>query len=162
MRAVVSFPSSEGGNAADHPSSVATNRQSGFISAARSPGTNSCWTVQVLLALLFLFSGTVLIVGPILEPVNEPPIVRFVGVLLVVGALSLILSGYIWIRPTVARRAAVGLMITPLPAAGLMVPTIIAAIVTIRQGLIAKASFPMIMGLLLAFVAYGRWRERNE
>lgn len=120
------------------------------------------WTVQVLLALLFLFFGTALIVGPILEPVDEPPIMRFVGVLLVSGALGLILPGYIWIRPTVTRRAAVGLMITPLAAVGLMVPVIGVTIMKIRERSVARAAFPIIVAILLAFVAYGRWRERNE
>jgi hypothetical protein len=120
------------------------------------------WTVQVLLALLFLFFGTVLIVGPTFEPVDAPPIMRFVGVLLVAGALGLILPGYIWVRPTVTRHAAVGLMITPLAAIGLMLPMIGVTIIRIRQGLLARAFVPIIVGLLLAFVAYGRWRERNE
>lgn len=120
------------------------------------------WTVQVLLALLFLFFGTALIVGPILGPVDEPPIMRFVGVLLVAGALGLILPGYIWIRPAVTRRAAVGLMITPLAAVGLMVPVIGVTIMKIRERSVARAPFPIIVAFLLAFVAYGRWRERNE
>jgi hypothetical protein len=120
------------------------------------------WTVQVLLALLFLVTGTVLIVGPILAPVDESPIMRFVGVVVVLLALGLILPGYIWIRPTVTRRAAVGLMITPLAAVGLMIFMIIEAIGTIRHGLVARAPFFIVVGLLLALVAYGRWYQKNE
>jgi hypothetical protein len=120
------------------------------------------WTVQVLLALLFLFFGTALVVGPIFEPVYKPPIMPFVGMLLVVGALGLILPGCIWIRPTVTRRAAVGLMITPVAAIGLMIPTIGVMITKIRERSIARAPFPIIVALFLGLVAYGRWRERNQ
>jgi DoxX-like family len=114
------------------------------------------WTVQVLLALLFLFFGTVLILGPIGPPVHEPLLppmfYRSLGVLNVLGALGLVLPGYVWIRPSVTRLAAVGLMITMIGA----------TIMKIREGSVARAPFPIIVGLLLAFVAYGRWRERNE
>jgi hypothetical protein len=123
------------------------------------------WIVQVLLALLFLFFGTVLILGPmgplVHEPLLPPMFYRFVGVLNVLGALGLVLPGYVWIRPSVTRLAAVGLMITPLAAVGLMITMIGATIMKIREGSAARAPFPIIVGLLLAFVAYGRWRERK-
>ena len=116
------------------------------------------WIVQVLLALLFLFAGGTKLVLP-LETLAEmsrqsgqTPLpglfVRFLGVLEVLGALGLILPGLLRIRPG----------LTPLAAAGLVIIMIGATVITMASGAVGPALFPLVVGLLAAFVAYGRWR----
>ena len=112
------------------------------------------WIVQGLLAALFLFAGGVKLVTPIEEMLKQMPLalpgwfLRFTGVVEVLGALGLILPGLLGIRPG----------LTPLAAAGLVIVMIGAVIFTILAGDIAMALLPLVVGLLCAFVAYGRWR----
>jgi hypothetical protein len=73
---------------------------------------------------------------------------RFIGVAEVLGALGLILPGLLHIRPG----------LTPLAAAGLLILMLGATIITLMGGDIAPALIPLVIGLLAAFVAYGRWR----
>jgi len=112
------------------------------------------WTVQGLLAFLFLFAGGAKFVmsaeqlsppGPVQLPVL---FIRFIGVCEVLGAIGLILPGLVRIRPG----------LTPLAAAGLVIIMIGATVVTAMSGPLAPALFPLIVGLLAATVAYGRWR----
>ena len=110
------------------------------------------WIVQALLALLFLFTGGMKLVLPIEELTAEMPLpgwfVRFIGVAEVLGALGLILPGLLRIRPG----------LTPLAAAGLVIIMIGATVLTLATMGAAPALFPLVTGLLAAFVAYGRWR----
>jgi uncharacterized membrane protein YphA (DoxX/SURF4 family) len=119
--------------------------------------TYALWIVQVLLALLFLFSGGMKLIIPpdVLASMGSPNqiqlpglLVRFVGVAEVLGALGLILPGLLRVKP----------WLTPLAAAGLVVIMIGAVAVTLASGEVAPAIFPAAVGLLVAFVAYGRWR----
>jgi hypothetical protein len=114
--------------------------------------TYALWIVQVLLALLFLFSGGTKLVLPLdalKGPVALPGLfIRFIGVAEVLGALGLILPGLLRIRPG----------LTPLAAAGLVIIMIGATAVTLAGGAVALALIPLVVGLLAAFVAYGRWR----
>jgi hypothetical protein len=119
--------------------------------------TYALWIVQVLLALLFLFAGGMkLIVSPeALAAMGSPNqialpgwFVRFVGVVEVLGALGLILPGLLRIRP--------GLV--PLAAVGLVVLMIGAIAITFAADGFGAAVPPLVVGLLAAFVAYGRWR----
>jgi hypothetical protein len=73
---------------------------------------------------------------------------RFIGVAEVLGALGLILPGLLHIRPG----------LTPLAAAGLVLIMIGATVVTAAGGQLAPALIPVVVGLLAAFVAFGRWR----
>ena len=86
--------------------------------------------------------------------------VRFLGVAEVLGAIGLILPGLLRIRPG----------LTPLAATGLVIIMIGATVLTL-VGLVGVdvelALIPLVVGLLSAFVAYGRWRvaphrERRE
>lgn len=114
------------------------------------------WIIQVLLALLFLFAGGTKLVLPI-EVLNAqgPPnavhlpdlFIRFIGVVEVLGALGLILPGLFRVKT----------WLTPLAAAGLVIVMIGAAAVSLKIG-VGAAVVPFVTGLLLAFVAYGRWR----
>jgi hypothetical protein len=72
---------------------------------------------------------------------------RFVGVCEVLGAIGLILPTLSRIQPG----------LTPLAAAGLAIIMIDATVVTLMTGGIAMALFPLVVGLLAAFVVYGRW-----
>jgi hypothetical protein len=114
--------------------------------------TYALWIVQGLLALLFLFAGGMKLVLP-LEKMAGPIaflgfFLRFIGVVEVLGALGLILPGLLRIRPG----------LTPLAAAGLVILMIGATVVTLAGGDVAPALIPALVGLLAAFVTYGRWR----
>jgi hypothetical protein len=110
------------------------------------------WGVQGLLALLFLFAGSMKLVLPVEEMTQQlafPGLfIRFIGVCEVLGALGLILPGLSRIRPG----------LTPLAAAGLVVIMIGATASTLAIGGGAGALFPAAVGLLAASVAYGRGR----
>jgi uncharacterized membrane protein YphA (DoxX/SURF4 family) len=110
------------------------------------------WTVQGLLAVLFLFAGISKLVLPIEELTKEiefPELfIRFIGVCEVLGGLGLVLPGLSRIRPG----------LTPLAAAGLVVIMVGATVTTLAIGGGAGALFPFVVGLLLAVVAYGRTR----
>ncbi len=114
--------------------------------------TYALWIVQGLLAALFLFAGGMKLVLPIEELTVEVPLpgllVWFVGVAEVLGALGLILPGLLRIRPD----------LTPLAAAGLVVIMVGAVGVTLATMDAALALIPLVVGLLAALVAYGRWR----
>ncbi|MBI3127630.1 MAG: DoxX family protein [Candidatus Tectomicrobia bacterium] len=110
------------------------------------------WIVQGLLALLFLWAGGMKLVLPLEKlagPVTLPGLfVRFIGVVEVLGALGLLLPGLLGIRTG----------LTPLAAAGLVIIMIGAVGVTLAGGEIAGALISAVVGLLAAFVAWGRWR----
>jgi hypothetical protein len=114
--------------------------------------TYALWIVQGLLAALFLLAGGVKLVLPLEElkgPVELPgPFLRFIGVAEVLGAIGLILPGLLRIRPG----------LTPLAAAGLAVIMIGATVVSLVGRELAAALLSVVVGLLAAFVAYGRWR----
>ena len=73
---------------------------------------------------------------------------RFIGVAEVLGAVGLILPWLLRIRPG----------LTPLAAAGLVLIMTGATVVTLMSGDVVMALFPLVVGILCAFVAYGRWR----
>lgn len=114
--------------------------------------TYALWIVQGLLALLFVWAGGMKLVLPLEQlagPVALPGFfVRFIGVAEVLGGVGLILPGLLRIRPG----------LTPLAAAGLIIIMIGATVITLASGEVAMALIPLVVGLLLAFVAYGRWR----
>ncbi len=116
--------------------------------------TYALWVVQGLLALVFLFAGGVKLVLPLEELTAQMPLplpglfVRFIGVAEVLGALGLLLPGLLRIRPG----------LTPLAAAGLVIIMIGATVLTLAGGEVAPALIPLLVGLLSALVAYGRWR----
>jgi hypothetical protein len=110
------------------------------------------WIVQGLLAALYLFAGGMKLVLPLEElkgPVELPgAFLRFIGVAEVLGALGLLLPGLLRIKPG----------LTPLAAAGLVVIMLGATGIGLMIGDIAMTLIPLAVGLLAAFVAYGRWR----
>src|SRR5947209_10495925 len=122
------------------------------IGRERSTMNVALWIVQALLATLFLFAGGAKLVLPldqIAGPVALPGwFLRFIGVAEVLGALGLVLPGLLRIRPG----------LTPLAATGLVIIMIGATIVMWAGGMLAVALMNLVVTLLAAFVAYGRWR----
>lgn len=122
------------------------------VAPKRSALHITLWVVQVLLALLFLWAGGMKLVLPLEKlagPVALPGLfIRFIGVAELLGGLGLLLPGLLRIRPG----------LTPLAAAGLVIIMIGAVGITLAGGLGGMALIPAVVGLLLVFVAYGRWR----
>lgn len=115
------------------------------------------WTVQVLLALLFLFSGGAKLALPAEamkgQGVDLPVLfLRFIGVCEVLGGLGLVLPGIF--------RIARGL--TPLAAAGLVIIMIGATVVNIIGQAVPVALITVVVGFLAAFVAYGNWKGMSR
>jgi DoxX-like family len=114
--------------------------------------TYALWIVQGLLALIFLFAGGMKLVLPLAVLTKQSSLpglfLRFIGVAEVLGAIGLIVPGLLRIRPG----------LTPLAAAGLVIIMIGATVITLKSGDVGPALIPLVVGLLAAFVAYGRWR----
>jgi len=110
------------------------------------------WIVQILLALLFLFTGGMKFVMSVEEMTQQMAMpgwfLHSIGVCEILGGLGLILPWLTGVRPG----------LTPLAAAGLAIIMIGATIVTVITGAIGIAVLPLAVGILAAFVAYGRWR----
>ena len=110
------------------------------------------WTLQGLLALLFLFAGGAKLA---MDPAElsaqahmSAGFLQFIAVCELLGAIGLVVPWLTGIRPS----------LTPLAAAGLIVIMIGATAVTFLQPEqpAAAALMPLTVGLLLAVVAYGR------
>jgi uncharacterized membrane protein YphA (DoxX/SURF4 family) len=114
------------------------------------------WIVQGLLALLFLFAGGMKLALPIEAMTKQIPLpgvfLRFIGVSEVLGAIGLILPGLLRIRQG----------LTPLAAAGLIIIMSGATVLTLANGGVASALMPLVVGLLSAFVVYGRWASAPQ
>ena len=107
------------------------------------------WGVQGLLALVFLSAGGGKLVMSAADLNEDFPMpdefMRFIGVFEVLGAIGFILPGALRIRPA----------LTPLAAAGLVIIMTGATVLTLADGNVG-ALIPFVLGLLAAFVAYGR------
>jgi uncharacterized membrane protein YphA (DoxX/SURF4 family) len=113
------------------------------------------WIVQVLVTLLFLAAGSLKISQPKdkleqrMSWVKHAPAqaVKVIGVLEVLGALGVILPALTGILP----------WLTPLAAMGLVL-TMIGAIVThIQLAEYSKITGPIVLLVLAAVIAYGRF-----
>ena len=110
------------------------------------------WIVQGVLAAMFLLAGGSKLVmsaqqmttpGPVQLPVL---FVRFIGVCEVLGAIGMILPGLTGIRPG----------LTPLAAGGLLIIMVGATIINVMNRMAAFAVPTIVLGLMAAYVAYGR------
>jgi uncharacterized membrane protein YphA (DoxX/SURF4 family) len=115
--------------------------------------TSALWIIQTLLGLLFLFSGSMKFVMSVAEMTKDTPwmagwFLHFIGVMEILGGFGLILPSVLRIRPG----------LTPLAAACLVIIMIGATVITLTTMGIGLAMFPLIVGTLCVFVAYGRWR----
>jgi hypothetical protein len=113
------------------------------------------WIVQGLLSALFLFGGVAKLMMPLDEMVEMTGLpgafLVFISVAEILGSIGLIVPSVTRIRPG----------LTPLAAAGLVVIMIGATVLTamgVGGSDPVSALFPLVVGLLAAFVAYGRWR----
>jgi hypothetical protein len=112
------------------------------------------WTIQILLALLFLFAGGSKFVMPVDQMTQgmpavlaSGPFIHFIGICEVLGGLGLVLPGLLRIKPG----------LTPLAASGLVIIMIGATVLSVPRG-VATTVVPLVTGILAALVAYGRWR----
>ena len=114
------------------------------------PTRIALWTMQALLAALFLFTGGMKLVMPIAALTREVPMpglfLRFIGVLEVVGGLGLVLPGLLHLRPALTPLAALGLVIIMSGALG----------VSLTTGHADTAAIPVVVGVMLAIVAVVR------
>jgi len=108
------------------------------------------WIIQALLALLFLFAGVVKLVIPMAAMAKQTGLpgefLRFIAVCEVLGALGLLLPGILRIKTS----------LTPLAASGLVIIMIGATWISVVHVSVPAGFFPFIVGVLAAFVAYGR------
>jgi hypothetical protein len=127
---------------------------------AQSPSKRTrvlLWTVQAVLALLFVFAGGMKLAMPLAELAKQSPLpggfLRFIGVCELLGGLGLVLPGILGIRRGLTPLAAVGLAIIMIGAVG----------VTLGAGQGAATVVPLVVGGLAAVVAIGRrrWAERG-
>jgi DoxX-like family len=107
------------------------------------------WTVQALLAALFLFAGIFKLVMPV-EAMQGPlalpgAFLRFIGVAETLGALGLLLPMALKRLPALTPLAACGLTIIMIGAVGVSRPLGAGA-----------AALPAIVGVFAATVAWGR------
>ncbi|EFH85396.1 DoxX family protein [Ktedonobacter racemifer] len=114
--------------------------------------SSALWTLQILLALLFVFAGSMKLLTPIevMKAQMTIPLpnwfVYFTGIAECAGALGLILPGLLRIK-----RA-----LTPLAACGLLIIMIGATTLTILGGDLLPALFPLVVGLLCVTIAAAR------
>jgi hypothetical protein len=120
-----------------------------------APMTYALWTVQAVLALLFLFGGAMKLVMPLDELTAQialPGIfIRFIGLCEVAGALGLILPGLLKIKQH----------LTPL-AAKCLVLLMVGAVMFTPPDNLTLALMPTVVGALAGFVAYGRSRVSSK
>lgn len=109
------------------------------------------WTVQGVLAVVFLFNAYMKFTMPV-EMLGAGPFsaefMYFIAACELLGGLGLVLPGIFRIHTS----------LTPLAAAGLVIIMIGATVSTVALMGPAMAILPLVAGLLSAFVAYGRWR----
>ncbi len=108
------------------------------------------WAIQGLLAAMFMFAGVMKLVMPVemmTKQISLPGLfLRFIGCAEVLGALGLVLPWGFRIRRE----------LTPMAAVGLMVIMVGATVITYHVNGLASALMPVVVGCLLAIVAYGR------
>ena len=118
----------------------------------RKPKTTNAilWTIQALLAALFLFAGVMKLVIPAAQLEAQSPFsaafLHFIALAEIAGALGLVLPGLTRILPR----------LTPLAATGLVIIMAGATITSLGSGPVAI--LPSVAGALAAVVAYGRLR----
>ena len=109
------------------------------------------WIFQILLALLYLFSGTIKFVMPYEKMIEGQQVVLphwfllFIGVCEILGGLGLVLPWALKIKPG----------LTPL-AAWLLLIIMIGAVVISAMTDIKLAIPGLVCGVLLAIIGYGR------
>lgn len=121
----------------------------------RRAGNYLLWTLQVVLALLFLFSGSMKFVMTVAQMTQQLALpgwfLHFIGAAEIVGAFGLVLPWALRIRPA----------LTPLAAACLLIIVTGATVLTLKTGPAVVAVLPFVTAILLAIVVYGRFVARR-
>jgi hypothetical protein len=109
------------------------------------------WVIQILLMLLFLFTGTSKLMMSAAQLQQQMPslsggFLHFIAICEILGALGMVL-------PRLFRTAT---WLTPLAAALLVVIMIGATVETLPAG--PLVALPIVTGVLCIVVAWGRWR----
>ena len=131
----------------------ATNSGENDVSATRGKGLSvALWILQGLLAALFLFSGAMKFIMPVEQMTKGTSLtggfIHFIGVCEILGGIGLVVPALLRIMP----------VLTPIAACCLVIIMAGATYVSLPMGM--TAVFPALVGLLLAFVAYGRFKLR--
>ena len=114
------------------------------------------WIIQILLALLFIFSGSMKFVMSVQQMNEQAPVVlpglflHFIGVCEILGGFGLVLPALLRIKPG----------LTPLAATGLAIITAGATVITLMGPMKGLVLVPLITCVLCILIAYGRWRLR--
>ena len=110
------------------------------------------WTLQCLLALLYLFAGGLKPILPVAELTGQLALpgvfLRFIGAAEVLGAAGLILPGLFRIRQE----------LTPLAAGGLLIVMTGATLLLFTHPGAGSPVMPMVVGILDGLVA---WKRRG-
>ena len=114
------------------------------------------WAAQIVVALLFIFAGSMKFIMPAAKLQQGPlvlPIafIHFIGVCECLGALGLVLPGVLRFQT----------WLTPLAAAGLTIIMIGATVVTVLAMGAAAAILPAVVGTITVVIALGR-RDRRD
>ena len=117
------------------------------------------WVVQIILALLFLYSAYLKLGLSIAEFARQGPapwaptvpaaFVRFIGIAELAGALGVVLPAATRIKP----------ILTPLAAVGLFTILVLAVAFHLSRGESYAIGIPAALTVLPAFVAWGRFRK---
>jgi len=128
------------------------------MSTARPPKALhiSLWIAQILLAAMFFMTGLMKLMLPIdtlaaqMQWPGQVPawLVRFIGLAEVLGGLGLLL-------PSLLRRSPV---LTGWAALGLVLVMVLAAVFHLFRGESPMIPLNLMIGLLAAFVAWGRFK----
>jgi uncharacterized membrane protein YphA (DoxX/SURF4 family) len=110
------------------------------------------WTLQALLAALFLFAGAMKFIMPVAAMTQQLPVsgtfLHFIGIMELLGGLGLVLPGLLKVHRE----------LTPLAAAGLVIIMSGAVGITLVTGTAAQAAMPGVVGIIAAGIAAARWR----
>ena len=114
------------------------------------------WAAQIVVALLFLFAGSMKFIMPAAKLQQGPVVLpiaffHFIGVCECLGALGLVLPGVLRFQR----------WLTPLAAAGLTIIMVGATVVTVLAMGAAAAILPAVVGTITAAIALGRRDGRN-
>jgi putative oxidoreductase len=111
------------------------------------------WILQILLGAVFLWHGLLYLFPPteLIETMNAQIAVWvriFIGIAEILAAIGLILPSLTRILP----------WLTSLAATGLMIVTASATVFHVSRGEMGIAIMPIVLFVLVSFVAYRRWK----
>lgn len=111
------------------------------------------WGVQLLLAAVFLWHGSIYLfppaeIAPMIDTMIAPALRVFIGAAEILAGIGIVLPALTRILP----------WLTPLAAAGMMVVAGSAALFHLTRGEFGNAAFTLVLLLLASVVAYTRWK----